>query len=144
VLALLAFLFGSPSAIFRARVAAVLVAMCPRAAPADVAEAASAIVEAALDARWPVDAAARLIGAAAHETCLATRLQVRGPAVTFWQLELPASQRPAVLADTALAARVALSRAGTWEGYAGCAQGCEASRELRRYAWRARRLLDAW
>ncbi len=100
---------------------------CP-AGDADCArqhvEAAQVIAQVALADAHPEDALARLSGAAAHETEVRTRVQARGgPAVCWWQVEVPKSQRAALLADDLACAFLALQRARTCGGsmvaYAG-------------------------
>jgi hypothetical protein len=145
----LALLFGSPEAAFAARVRHAVDALCPchrdprPGCEATHARATAAIAVVALDARDPEEAAARLLGTMAHETCARHERQLGGgPAIGWWQLEVPARERAALLADPVAAARVALSRAGgDLSAYAG-APGQTAA-ELRRYVASARYAL-AW
>ena len=99
--------------------------------------AAIAIVAVAEGEPDPSEAAALLVGTGVHETGLRTEHQVRGPAVTYWQLEVPLRERDALLADPAVAARAALriARCGM-VAYAG--HDGPAAEELRRYVQRAR------
>jgi hypothetical protein len=142
---LLTLLFGAPADVLAARVLSAVDRMCPCAhdpsprCPGVHARAAHAIATVAVDARDPDDAAARLVGVGAHETCYRTERQANGgPAVTVWQLEVKRSERAALLADPVAAARLALSRAGDLRGYAGCREGCQAARELAAYVSAAR------
>ena len=91
------------------------------------------------------DAAVRLVGLGCHESRFAVVVQALGPAVTWWQLEVPAAERVELLADDVLAARKALAaRAGGLQAYA-CGGGCpEKAAELAafelgaRWAWATR------
>lgn len=134
VLHLLAFLFGSPHAIFTARVLAALAWLCPCHGDAECEAAhrrvARAVAVVASEARHPDHAAAMLLGACAHEGACKIERQDGGPAVTFWHLEVPRAQRAALLADDVAAARLALSRAGgTWRAYACGHERCDAEHE---------------
>ncbi len=160
---ILRILFGDPRAIFFANVFGALGAICPCRAPEATPEriaceaqhqrAASVIAVVALDDGDPDEAAVLLLGLGAHETGFRTMVQVRGPAVSWWQLEVPRAQRAELLADPFAAARRALRAArgcrGSLRGYAtgrcdgGGAEGERAAAELRHYVARARRYL-AW
>lgn len=106
--------------ILAVRILHALLRLCPAAPP----EAARAVLTVALLDRAPLDAAARLIGAGMHETGFRTQRQAKGgPAVTWWQLEVPAREREELLADPLAAPRLALRRA----------RACRGS--LRGYAW---------
>jgi hypothetical protein len=137
-------LLGGPS--LEARAARAIERLCP-CAGGDVACAAQhlrasraigAVAESESDA-------VRAIAAGCHETGYRVVVQTAGPAVTWYQLEVPVAERAALLADDAEATRraIAATRHG-WASYAGCAGGCGASRELARYevsarwAWAAR------
>ncbi len=148
MLQLLTILFGSPRAILAARVLQALGALCPCHGDAGCEavhrRAAAAIATAADGTCNPDEAAARLLGTGAHETGFRVVLQVHGPAVTWWQLEVPRRERLQLLVDPVAAARLALQRAGgDLTGYAGCPQGCAAAAELRRYVAAARTQLAA-
>jgi hypothetical protein len=119
------FVLSGWRAAFFARVLATMNALSPCGA-ADVAcveqheHAASVIASVALKDPNPEDAAARLLGAGAHETGFRTKLQKNGPAVSWFQLEVP--NRPFYLANDVDAARRALGIArmcrGSMIGYA--------------------------
>ena len=111
--------------------------MADLACPGHHQRAAVAITLVAEGDRDPEDAAALLLGVGAHETGFRTERQVRGPAVTWFQLEVPVRERAALLADPALAAQRALHIArGGMAAYAG-AEGATAD-ELRRSVRSAR------
>jgi len=135
-----AFVFVLPLAIYRAvllaRIAHALAFTCRATAPLP----ALVIEQVTHTEASPLDAAAKLIGAGCHETRFVTMLQVRGPAVTWWQLEVRRSERAALLADPVAAARRALSLArGGWEAYACGLRDCyEAATSLRRAEMTAR------
>jgi hypothetical protein len=139
--AVLTFLFGSPRAALFVRVLGALGAMCP-CAPEDAAcparhELASAAIVGASESDSD---AALLLGTLAHETCARTMVQVRGPAVSWWQLEVHRRERAALLNDPFLAARRALGIARGGMGAYACGDGrrCpDAAAELRRYVERA-------
>lgn len=132
LLTVLVLLFGDPRAAFFSRVLSALTALCPGAP----VEAAKAIAVVAYEASDTDRAAVLLLAAGAHETCFRTLYQVRGPAVSWWQLEVLERERAALVADPLAAARRALgiARKG-WGAYAcGDFRKCpEAAAELRQY-----------
>jgi len=88
------------------------------------AEASRVIALVALADARPEDALARLSGAGGHETGFRTRVQARGgPAVCWFQVEVPRAERAALVADDLSCAFLALRRARTCGGsmvaYAG-------------------------
>lgn len=128
MLQVLTFFFGSPLAILVARVASALCFLCP-CAPTDLAceavhqRVVYTVSVVAIEQRDPDEAAALLLGTAAHETGFKVELQANGgPAVSWWQIEVFRRDRAALLANPVAAARLALSRAracgGTMRGYA--------------------------
>jgi hypothetical protein len=138
--AALTWAFGSPVAIFRARVLGALARLCAcplgdAVCPATHREVAAVVAAAALNAARPDDAAAILLGAGAHETCFRTQHQADGPAVSWWQLEATAwtpegraAERALWLSSAQAAAAEALRRARTCRGsMVGYASGrCDA------------------
>ncbi len=161
---LLTFLFGAPRAILYARVLAAICHLCP-CQPLDAAcdthhhRAAHAITTVAAGERDPDEAAALLLGAGAHETGFHTEVEVGGgPAVSYFQVEVPPALRAAMLADPVAAAHVALRAArpcgGSMMAYAGgtctcsgaaatCAHVAAVAAELHHYVARARTVLAA-
>lgn len=143
----LTLLFGSPRALFEARVADTMSKLCPctaedGACAAKHARYAGVIATTAWRDKYPDDAAARLLGTAAHETCFRTETQVRGPAVTVWQIEeRDPVKRADFLREPLRAAERALHIAqgcdGGMRGYAtgtcfgGGARGAEVAGQLR-------------
>lgn len=144
-----------------ARVLVALAVVCPCPAsdagcPGVHARTAGAVALVALADRDPDDAAARLVGAACHETEARTEVQRGGgPAVSAFQLEVRGRDaaetralRAVYLADPVLSAGRALSIAracgGSMESYAhgSCRGGTHLQRgraaALRRSVWRAR------
>lgn len=150
---LVAILFGSPRAMFAARILAAMHALAPCSDAACVAHherAASAIAYVSAEDRDPEDAAARLLGVGVHETGFRTDREAHGgPAVTWFQLEVPRRERAALLADPVAAARLALRRSRTCGGNLACyasgtpGRGGEVGRELARYVASARFALAA-
>lgn len=120
-------------AILFARVAAAMTALAPCHVDDDECaalhtRAIQAIVVVAFTDAHPDDAAAILLGVGKHETRFRTELQNHGPAVSFWQLEVPQSERAAYLNDTIAAARTALTRAradSTMNAYACGRKRCD-------------------
>ena len=111
--------------------------------PGTHARAAVVIATAASESADPEHAVALLLGIGAHETGFRTERQAEGgPAVTWWQLEVPPAQRAALLADPIAAARLALLRARLCglRAYAcgRCDCGESAAKELWRYVVSAR------
>lgn len=158
MLSVLVLLFGSPPAIFLARVLGALAVLCPcqagyQACDAHHLRAGRAIAVVAAGEPDPDEAAARLLGAGAHETGFRVELQAQGGrAITYWQLEVRRADRAALLADPVAAARLALRIAracgGSMVGYAGgrCEGGPEVQQtaaDLRRYVAAARLALAA-
>lgn len=128
--AVLTVLLGDVRSVFFVRILAILNALAPCSVvggAVDVAcmtehrRAAAVITIVALEDDEPEDAGARLAGAGGHETGFRTKLQKHGPAVTWFQLEVP-GERERYLADDLLAARRALEIArgchGSMVGYA--------------------------
>lgn len=119
------------------------------ACPGIHARVACVIATVASESADPEHATALLLGIGAHETGFRTERQANGgPAVSFWQIEVPPAQRAALLADPIAAARLALLRArgcgGSLRAYAtgschgGGQEGARAAAELRRYVASAR------
>jgi len=144
---ILVLLFGDPRAIMAARVLSTLAVLCP-CAPADdgchprhvtVARTIAIVAEDEGDA-------ALLLGIGAHETGFRVLVQARGgPAVSWWQLEVPRRDRAALLADPVAAARRALGIARRGFGTYACGNPhrcADAAAELRRYVEHARGVLS--
>lgn len=150
----LSLLFGHPSAVFRARIAAAMATLCPcrdnLVCEAQHARAATVIATVAEEDADPEDAAALLLGTGAHETRFEVVLQARGgPGRGWWQATVAERDREAILADPAVGARWALRaargcRGGSLRAFAwgGCEVGSEAQErtaaELRAAVVRAR------
>lgn len=151
---LLLFAFGSPRTAFALHVLAALTRLCP-CTPADGLclalhrESAVGIAIVSGEQRDPEHVAALLVGVGAHETCFRVERQTHGgPAVGVYQIEVPPAQRPAILADPVLSARLALRAArtcgGSMIGYAwGACHGADAA-HLRAAAELRASVLTAW
>lgn len=149
-------LFGDPRLALALRVLAALGRLCPCQPTDDLCdrlhrETAAAVAIVASEQRAPEATAALLVGLAVHESCARVEHQILGwrpdgspilgPAVTVFQLEVPARERGALLADSVAAARLALRAAGgcggSLRGYAtgschgGGERGARVAAELR-------------
>lgn len=151
---ILTILFGDVRSNFLVRVFVAMNHLCPcpsaeTACAAHHWRAAVAITDVALDDDDPDEAAALMLGTGAHETGFRRVTELHGgPAVSYWQLEVPRPQRQAFLDDPVKAARQALRVARTCRGsmraYAtgtcngGGDAGAAVAAALRRYVLAAR------
>ena len=105
--------FGPPKAIFFRQILAVLLQLCPCHPNAQSCmpmrlSAAAVITMVAYEEEDPLEAAGLLLGIGNHETGFNTELQEHGPAITFWQLEVPKEEREYYLTYRTEAAKRAL------------------------------------